>query len=109
MLQEAFQHEELARPRLRISKKVHGFLDVFQWLATNIASRPARIAELIPDPMLSTLGACDAAGTGMGGVHSIANEHNNIIPLLWQHPFLAWVRDRLFCSKTPRVTSPTMI
>ena len=101
LLQEAFRHEELDRPRLRLSKMVHGFLDDFRWLATDIASRPTRIAELIPDPLPSTLGACDAAGTGMGGVHFVPDEHGNIVPLLWRQPFPPWVRDRLVSFKNP--------
>ena len=48
-----------------------GFLAIFGYLAQNIGSCPTRIAELIPDPIPATLGACDAAGMGMGGIHFI--------------------------------------
>jgi hypothetical protein len=79
---------------LRLTKTLHGFLDDFRWLAKDLTSRPTRIAELIPDQTPSTSGACDAAGTGMGGIHFVPT-HDKIIPLLWRQLFPAWVRDRL--------------
>ena len=36
-------------------------------MAADIAARPTRIAELIPGPP-HIIGACDAAGSGMGGI-----------------------------------------
>ena len=71
VLQEAFHHEEKDRPRRRLSKTLHGFLDNFQWLAKDLTSRPTRIAELIPDQSPHTEGGCDAAGAGMGGLHFV--------------------------------------
>ena len=41
LLQEAFCHVESSRPRIRLSKAVHGLLDDFWWLANDIASQPA--------------------------------------------------------------------
>jgi hypothetical protein len=94
VLQEAFRHEESDRPRLRLTKTLHGFLDDFRWLAHDLTSRPTRLAELIPDQAPATSGACDAAGTGMGGVHFVPTA-DKIIPLMWRQPFPSWVRDRL--------------
>ena len=67
LLQEAFQHEDPMRPRLNLSKSLHSFLNNFRWLAKDVAVRPQRIAELVLDAFPATVGACDAAGTGMGG------------------------------------------
>ena len=81
LLQEAFRHVEADRPRIRLTKAVHGFLDDFCWLANDVASRPTRIAELVPsNPAL--LGACDAAGTGMGGIAFIPAEDETVTPIL---------------------------
>ena len=95
VLQEAFRHEEKDRPRLRLSKTLHGFLDDFRWLAKDLTSRPTRIAELIPDHFPRTEGGCDAAGAGMGGVHFVPTTseatNNDIIPILWRHRFPNWV------------------
>ena len=91
MLQEAFRHEEKSQNRLRLNKSVHGCLEDFWCLAQNIASRPTQIAELIPDPIPATLGACDAAGMGMGGIHFITEADRSVIPILWRHNFPAWV------------------
>ena len=102
ILQEAFRHEEKDRPRLRLTKTLHGFLDDFRWLADDLVSRPTRIAELIPDRNPRTEGACDAAGSGMGGVHFIPDaESGGVVPILWRHPFPCWVQDRLVSFDNP--------
>ena len=101
ILQEAFRHEELDRPRIRLSKTVHAFLEDFRWLAKDLTSRPTRIADLVPDAIPATVGACDAAGAGMGGVHFVPTDDGRIIPLLWRQPFPQWVRDRLVSFKNP--------
>ena len=67
LLQEALRHKESMWSRLSLSKLLHGFLKDLRWLAKDVATQPTRIAELIPDPVPVTTGACDAAGTGMGG------------------------------------------
>ena len=56
-------------------------LDDFRWLATDLVSRPTRIAELIPDREPATNGACDAAAAGMGGAHFVPTDTTEI-PLL---------------------------
>ena len=101
VLQEAFCHKEHDRPRLRLSKTLHGFLQDFRWLAGDLASRPTCIAELIPDRLPHTEGACDAAGIGMGGVHFVPLRDGSEVPLLWRSPFPQWVRDRLVSFSNP--------
>ena len=101
VLQEAFRHEELDRPRLRLTKTLHGFLQDFKFLANDIAARPTKIAELIPDDVPATLGACDAAKTGMGGVHFVPADAGDIVPLLWRSPFPEWICDRLVSDANP--------
>ena len=94
LLQEAFLHVEADRPRICLTKAVHGFLDDFRWLANDVASRPTRIAKLVPsNPGL--LGACDAAGPGMGGVAFIPSEFDTVVPILWRKPFLKSVQAKL--------------
>ena len=111
ILQEAFRHEEQGRERLRLTKTLHGFLDDFRLLAQELTSRPTRIAELIPDREPRTEGACDAAGSGMGGVHFIPASTDagdeDVVPLLWRERFPQWVRDQLSCWKNPngRITN----
>jgi len=108
ILQEAFRHEEAGRSRLRLSATLHGFLDDFRWLARDLAERPTRIAELIPDREPRTEGACDAASAGMGGVHFIPASHDarddDIVPILWRCRFPPWVQSRLASFANPRGT-----
>ncbi|VEU39857.1 unnamed protein product, partial [Pseudo-nitzschia multistriata] len=101
MLQEAFCHQEKGRNRLRLTRALHGFLQDFQWLAKDIASRPTRIAKLVPDLWPATIGACDAAGDGMGGVHFIPLPDGRIQPLYWRAPFPAWIRRDLVSFANP--------
>jgi hypothetical protein len=81
-----------------LTKTLHGFLEDFRWLAKDLNSRPTQLAELIPDQAPLTSGACDAAGTGMGGVHFVPTS-DKIIPLMWRQPFPPWIRDRLSSFK----------
>jgi len=64
LLQEAFRHKEQDRPQVRLTRRVHSFLQDFRWMARDISNRPTQIAELLPGPP-SIVGACDAAGSGM--------------------------------------------
>ena len=57
--------------------------------------------ELIPDPISTTLGACDAAGVGMGGIHFISVIDGSVIPILWRHTFPDWVQRDLVPSDNP--------
>jgi hypothetical protein len=54
--------------RVILTPIVHSVLQDFRWLATDMARRPTRIAELIPARHPATLGGQDASGLGMGVV-----------------------------------------
>jgi hypothetical protein len=92
LLQEALRHQ--TDGRIRLSKGVHDTLDDFRWLAADLASRPTRLYEIVPQPDPELLGAQDACGVGMGGVwfptttnlHE-RNDTNCHGPLLWRAPF----------------------
>ena len=101
LLQEAFRQEDPTRPCLNLSKGLHGFLDNFWWLAQDVATWPTRIAELIPDTVFATIGACDAAGTGMGGIHFVPPPDGSITPLLWTQRFLLWIQRQLVYFSNP--------
>jgi hypothetical protein len=66
LLQEALRHQ--TNGRIRLSKGVHDTLDDFRWLAADLASRPTRLYEIVPQPDPELVGAQDASGEGMGGV-----------------------------------------
>ena len=90
ILQEAFWHEAKTRDHIWLSPTLHGFLDDFWWLASDLVSRPTRIAKLLPDRDPATNGACDAAAAGMRGVHFIPIKTSEI-PILWRQQFLDWI------------------
>ena len=104
LLQEAFWHEDPKRPRLNLSKSLHGFLEDFCWLATDVATRPTRITKLVPDPVPATIRACDAAGTGMGGIHFVPAPDGSITSLLWRQSFLLWILRQLVSFSNPDST-----
>ena len=102
-LQDAFRHPTTDN-RLKLSPAVHDFLADFRWLARDLGQRPTRIAELTPQPE-STLGACDAAGSGMGGVHFVPTPSGAAIqPLLWRAPFPPQVVLQLITHSNPTGT-----
>jgi hypothetical protein len=103
-LQEAFRHPEKDQKRLRLHKHVHDFLDDWRWLADNLISRPTRIAEVVPSQQPHTIGACDASGEGMGGVHFISDAHNKLHPILWRQRFPATVTKNLISFNNPTGT-----
>ena len=84
-LQEAFRHPEPTGNRLRLHKHVHDFLLDFQWMASDVSSRPTRLTELVPTHP-TVIGACDASGLGMGGVLFIQTPQG-VSPILWRSPF----------------------
>jgi hypothetical protein len=67
LLHEALRHQEPGA-RIRLSNGVHDCLDDFRWIATDLASRPTRLYEIVPQTHPELLGAQDACGFGMGGV-----------------------------------------
>ena len=100
ILQEAFRHPEAHRPRIRLNKATHVFLEDFRWLAREVASRPTRIAELVPS-LPSVYGACDAAGTGMGGVFFYPDKNNQPQACLWRAPFSQKIQEALASWNNP--------
>ncbi len=55
-------------------------------LACDMASRPTRIAKIIPSHP-SVIGTCDAAGAGMGGVFFFPTKDGAVCPYLWRKQF----------------------
>jgi len=100
-LQEAFRNTA-DNHRIKLSRPVHDFLRDFPWLALDLARRPTRIGEVIPVTPC-THGACDAAGSGMGGVHFIPSR-NKILPILWRQQFPTNMTKALVSFANPRGT-----
>jgi hypothetical protein len=101
ILQEILAHKCGTESRLRLSPDVHDTLGDFRWLAKDLQRRPTRIAEIIPASEPATLGAQDAAETGMGGVHFIPLPDGFIQPLLWRSPFSSHVQSQLVSFSNP--------
>ena len=76
------------------------FWIIFRWLATDLVSRPTRIAALISDREPATNGVCDDTAAGMGGVHFVSTETTEI-PILWRQSFPDWIRRDLFSFANP--------
>jgi hypothetical protein len=93
-LQEGFRHSD--RFRIKINRHVRAQLDDMEALARDLGTRPTRLAEIVPDTPLA-IGACDAAGTGMGGVWFSLD----LAPLVWREPFPQDIQDRLVSSNNP--------
>jgi hypothetical protein len=87
--------------RVRLSMEVHAILPDFRSLARDLQNRPTRIAELIPADTSATIGAQDAVGTGMGGVHFVSLPDGTIAPLLWRSPFPPVLQTRLVSYANP--------
>jgi hypothetical protein len=68
-------------------------MDDFWHLAQTLSQRPTRISEVMPQQP-GAIGACDAAATGMGGVHFVPIQ-DGIIPLLWRAKFDASVTEHV--------------
>jgi len=65
-LQEALGHPD-ERKRIKLHQGAHDALEDFRWLATDLASRPTRLYELVPQTP-TVVGTVDASGLGLGGV-----------------------------------------
>eukprot|EP00536_Pseudo-nitzschia_multiseries_P006536 jgi/Psemu1/15543/gm1.15543_g len=65
-------HKEPWCQCLTLTKQLHNFLTVFQIVA-DIMTYLARIADLVPNVMPVTLGACDTFEAGMGDIQFIAS------------------------------------
>jgi hypothetical protein len=87
VLQESLKKRRDNGTGVRLTPVVHSILQDFRWLATDMGRRPTRIAELIPARLPATLGAQDASGIGLGGVHFVPLPNGNIQPFLWRSKF----------------------
>jgi hypothetical protein len=101
VLQEVLKHQCDNGRRLRLTSAVHGVLQEFRWLKTDLSRRPTWIAELIPALIPSPLGAQDAAGLGMGGVHFIPISSGQVQHILWKAPFRRLVQEYLVTFSNP--------
>jgi hypothetical protein len=104
VLQEVLKHRCDNGTRVRLTLGVHSVLQDFRGLASHLARRPTRIAELVPASLPATLGAQDAAGSGMGGVHSVPLPSGEVQPLLLRSPFSREVQARLVTFSNPSST-----
>ena len=106
-LQLALSHS--SSTRVALNKGVHAALADFQWLLTDISSRPTRIAELIP-LLPSALGYHDASGKGCGGAWfptpDVASRHPkpSHTPLVWRHEWPLHIQQALITSSNPHGT-----
>jgi hypothetical protein len=80
--------------RLCLYIVVHTILKDFRLMATDLKDRTTRIVELLPSSFPETIGAQDAAGPGMGGVHFTPMPDGSILPMLWRSPFTPEVQRR---------------
>jgi hypothetical protein len=90
-LQQALRVPEARR--IRLTASVQNFLDDLRHLAQTLSQRPTHISEVMPQQPRS-IGACDAAASGMGGVHFVPTQ-DGIISLLRRAKFDASVTARL--------------
>jgi hypothetical protein len=81
---------------VQLTPHIHAYLNDLERLAHNLASRPTRLAEIIPEHP-SVIGSCDAAKPGMGGVLFCPNQP----PLVWRAPFPAQVQRRVVSYDNP--------
>ncbi|EJK56345.1 hypothetical protein THAOC_23791 [Thalassiosira oceanica] len=91
--------------RVSLRKGVHDALDDFRWMLDNLASRPTRIAELVP-LLSSAEGHHDASGTGAGGIwfpaaHLNPREGYEHKPVIWrENPVLPRTFRRIYCASS---------
>jgi hypothetical protein len=104
ILQHALKVRSEGGTRLRLTTEVHTILKDFGDLASDLGERPTRIAELIPSAIPATMGAQDAAGPAMGGVHFVPLPDGSIQPMLWRSPFPLEVQHRLVSFDNPAGT-----
>lgn len=95
--------------RVNLNKGVHHALADFRWMHDNIASRPTRIAELVPlDPVAE--GHHDASGSGAGGIWfpsaTLVSRlgYHALKPLLWRHEWPDYIKQRLVTEDNPNGT-----
>jgi len=86
--------------RIRIHQEAQDQLEDMWTLAQDLASRPTRIAEIVPDATPHALGAVDAAKPGMGGVWFPPDDSSGpdtiVHPAIaWRHPFPMDIQDKV--------------
>ena len=95
--------------RIRLSKGVHDDLHDFRLLHQSIATRPTRIAELVPLTP-SIYGPHDASGLGAGGAifpdgtlhpRFAAGNNSHSTPIVWRWKFPAAIIKELITSDNP--------
>ena len=99
--------------RINLNKGVHDDLLHFQHLHNSIASRPTRIAEIVPLTP-SIYGPHDASGQGAGGAifpdgticprFDSNSLHNNRVPVVWRWEFPASIQSKLVTRDNPSGT-----
>lgn len=88
--------KELEPHRVHITCFIRESLDDFEHIAMDLATRPTRLAEIVPEePTL--IQAIDAAKAGMGGVIFTRNHP----PILWHEPFPQWAQAQVVSWSNP--------
>ena len=87
-LQTGFRYTD--KHRVRVTPAIRAQLDDFEALTRDLRNRLTRLAEIVPDEPTS-IGACDAAAAGMGGVWFTDGGQ----PLVWRSRFPNHVTRRL--------------
>jgi hypothetical protein len=99
VLQEALKSSDGSR--VCLTQHRHTFLQDFRWLVEDVGARPTKIDELVPDANPSTHSACDASGTGQGGVHFVLLTDGTTLPMLWRSRSPRHLSARLVSSSNP--------
>lgn len=87
--------------RVKLTTAVHDQLDDIRWLASDVSSRPTRIAEIIPGPA-DYAGTTDASGDGFGSIWlPLPGTSPSHPPLLSRAALPADIRRRLVTFKNP--------
>ena len=90
-----------AANRVRIRQPMRDALLDLQWLATDLASRPTRLGEIVDTTPVAT-GTADASGLGMGGIW--LSPDPTFPPTLWRHPFPPDIQQALVSYENPTGT-----
>ena len=94
VLQTGFRHSD--KHRIQLDAGIRAQLDDFEALATDLGSRPTRLAEIVPDAF-GAIGPVDASGQGMGGAWFTVDHR----PLVWRQRFPPDIVSRLVSSSNP--------
>ena len=95
--------------RVALHKGVHDALDDFRWLHQHIATRPTRIAELVPLLPVAE-GHHDASGAGAGCIWFPSSTitpregYSATTPIMWRFQWPQHITRPLVTDKNPRGT-----